>query len=108
MAQALTRGEVRMFRFSRPDKRRPVLILSRQSVIEALATVTVAAVTSTLHGSPTEVEIGIGEGLKGKSCVNLANLFTVRKSDVGAYVGELGEEKMNEVCAALAIAVGCA
>jgi mRNA interferase MazF len=107
MAEALSRGEIRMFRFARPDKRRPVLVLSRDSVIEALHTVTVAAITSTLHGSPTEVELGVAEGLKGQSSVNLANVFTVRQSDVGAYVGALGPQKMALVCQALSIAVGC-
>jgi mRNA interferase MazF len=96
-----------MFRFARPDKRRPVLVLSRKAVIASLDTVTVAAITSKLHGSPTEVEIGVSEGLKGASCVNLVNVFTVRQSDVGGYVGELGAEKMARVCDALAIAVGC-
>lgn len=107
MAAALNRGEIRLFRFARPDKRRPVLVLSRSALIESLATVTVAAITSQLHGSPTEVELGIDEGLKGVSCVNLANVFTVRQSDVGAYVGSLGRDKMRQVCQALAIAVGC-
>jgi mRNA interferase MazF len=107
MAETLSRGEVRMFRFARPDKRRPVLVLSRQAVIASLHTVTIAAITSRLHGSPTEVELGVEEGLKRTSCVNLANVFTVRQSDVGAYVGSLGPEKMAQVCQALAIAVGC-
>lgn len=96
-----------MFRFAPPDKRRPVLVLSRQAVIDSLTTVTVAAITSTLHGSPTEVEVGQAEGLKGTSCVNLVNVFTVRQADVGAYVGTLGREKMARVCRALSIALGC-
>jgi mRNA interferase MazF len=107
MAKTLSRGEVRMFRFARPDKRRPVLILSRQAVIDALGTVTVAAITSTHHGAPTEVEVGTAEGLKNASIVNLANVFTVRQSDVGTYLGALDAEKMAQVCEALAIAVGC-
>jgi mRNA interferase MazF len=108
MARELSRGEIRMFRFARPDKRRPVLVLSRQVVIDTLNTVTVAAITSKLHGSPTEVELGVDEGLKGISCVNLANVFTVKQTDMGAYVGSLGQTKMRAVCHALAIAVGCA
>jgi mRNA interferase MazF len=107
MAEDLSRGEIRLFRFARPDKRRPVLILSRQVVIESLHTVTVAPITTKLHGSPTEVELGVDEGLKARSCVNLVNVLTVRQSDVGAYVGSLGPQKMTLVCHALAIAVGC-
>jgi len=64
VAAALSRAEIRMFRFATPDKRRPVLVLSRQAVIDSLNTVTVAAITSKLHGSPTEVELGVEEGLK--------------------------------------------
>ena len=82
-------------------------MLSRQSVIDSLSTVTVAAITSTLHGSPTEVALGVDEGLKTESCVNLANVFTVRQADVGSYVGLLAPDKMRAVCEALAIAVGC-
>ena len=50
MAERLNRGEIRLLDRPRPDKRRPVLI-------PLLHTVTVAAVTSTLRGTPTEVEL---------------------------------------------------
>lgn len=45
--------------------------------------------------------------LKQSSCANLANLFTVRQSDLAPYVGTLGAEKMRQVCRALVIACGC-
>ena len=72
MADRLNRGEIWLLDLPRPDKKRPVLILSRPSLIRLLHTVTVAAVTSTLRGAPTEVELGVAEGLKGASCVNLS------------------------------------
>jgi mRNA interferase MazF len=107
MAERVNRGEIWLLALPRPDKRRPVLVLTRPSLIRLLQTVTVAAITSTLRGSPTEVELGPAEGLKHTSCVNLCNLFTVRQKDLTTFVGTVGAEKMVEVCRALAVASGC-
>lgn len=107
MARELNRGEIWLLDLPRPDKRRPVLILSRPSLISALHTVTVAAITSTLRSSPTEVELGPEEGLKHTSCVNLCNLFTVEQRRLRSFLGSAGRAKMNAVCRALAVAVGC-
>jgi mRNA interferase MazF len=107
MAKTIARGDIWMLRFAPPDKRRPVLVLSRQPLIEVLHTVTVAALTSQAHGSPTEVLVGVEEGLKTASCVNLVNVFTVRRSELRTHVGTLAPAKLVEVCRALAIAVGC-
>ncbi len=107
MARELSRGEIWLLALPRPDKRRPVLVLSRPALIEALHTVTVAAVTSTLRGSPTEVPLGVEEGLKGPSCANLCNLFTVPQSRLRTFVGTVGRDKMGQVCRALALATDC-
>ena len=107
MARELRRGEIWLLNLPRPDKRRPVVVLSRSSLIKRLHSVTVAAVTSSLRGSPTEVEIGVEEGLKAVSCVNLCNLFTVPQRELRTYVGVLSTTKMQEICRALLIASGC-
>jgi len=107
MAESLRRGDIWLLELGRPDKRRPVLILSRPSLIESLHTVTVAAITSTRRGSRTEVDLGIENGLKQASCVNLCNLFTVRQSELRTFVGSVEPRQMHEVCGALAIACGC-
>ncbi|MDY7096451.1 MAG: type II toxin-antitoxin system PemK/MazF family toxin [Acidobacteriota bacterium] len=107
MARRLSRGEIWLLDLPRPDKKRPVLILSRPSLIPVLHTVTVAAVTSTLRGAPTEVALGIEDGLKKTSCVNLCNLFTVEQARLRRYVGRVREERMQRVCRALGIACGC-
>jgi mRNA interferase MazF len=93
---------------SRPDKRRPVLVLSHPALIQLLHTATVVAITSTLRDSPTEVRLGVAEGLEHDSCANLCNLFTVSQRDLTAFVGTVDAGKMLEVCRALAIATGCA
>jgi mRNA interferase MazF len=96
-----------MLRFAPPDKRRPVLVLSRPSLLSVLHTATVAAITSTLRGSPTEVEVGVDEGLKRACCVNLVNVFTVPQRELRKYVGTVPQVKMGQVCRALAIATAC-
>lgn len=107
MARALNRGEIWKYRFSAPDKKRPVLILSRQDVIGLLHTVMVAPVTSTIRGAPSEVVVGVQEGLRHESAVNLDHVQTVEQGRLEGYVGHLGLEKMREVCRALSVAVGC-
>lgn len=107
MARELARGQIWQLRFAPPDKRRPVVILSRNALLTHLHTATVVAITSTLRGSPVEVELGIEEGLKHPSCANLANVFTVQQRDLQRFVGTIGAEKMRMICRALIVAAGC-
>lgn len=107
MARRVARGEIWLLSRTRPDRRRPVLVLSRPALLEVLHTATVAAISSTIRGAPTEVLLGPEEGLKGPSAVNLVNLFTVPKAELRRFVGALSPEKMRRVCEALAIACGC-
>jgi len=107
MAREVARGDIWLYEFGRPDKRRPVLVLSRPALLEVLETATVVAITSTRRGSPTEVALDVDEGLKGPSCANLVNVFTVPKRSLRRYIGRVSPEKMADVCLALAVAVGC-
>src|SRR6266851_3304948 len=103
MAGRIRRGEIWQYSFSRPDKRRPVLVLTRPEVINLLHTVMVAPITSTLHGSPSEVIVGIDEGLKHDSAVSLDHVQTVDKAKLARFVGTVGPQKMRSICRALAI-----
>jgi mRNA interferase MazF len=107
MAPRVSRGEIWLFTFGSPDKRRPVLVLSRQKAIALLRTVLVAPITSTAHGAPSEVQVGIDEGLKHDSVVNLDQIQTVDQQQLRHFVGTVGPEKMTAVCRALLIATGC-
>lgn len=108
MARTVNRGEIWFYAFNRPDKRRPVLVLTRQEVIPLLGTVMVAPITSTIRGAPSEVTVGIEEGLKRPSAVNLDHVQTIDRSRLTRFVGRLEPPKMREVCRAVAIATGCA
>jgi mRNA interferase MazF len=108
MARTVSRGEIWTYRFKAPDKRRPVLVLSRQDVIGLLHTVMVAPITSTIYGAPSEVVVGPEEGLKRQSAVNLDHVQTVERAGLVSYVGSLDAARMHAVCLALAVATGCA
>ena len=107
MAGRLERGEVRLYRFSPPDKERPVLILTRRSALGYLARVTVAPITPTIRGVPSEVALGIEDGMKQPCAVNLHNVVTVAKDGLGRRVAQLEPDRMRQVCAALAFALEC-
>lgn len=107
MARAVNRGEIWSYRFKAPDKRRPVLVLTRQDAIELLHTVIVAPITSSVRGAPSEVIIGPDEGLKHESAVNLDFVQAVERGRLVGFVGSLNPAKMRHVCRALAIATGC-
>ncbi len=107
MARGVARGEVWMYRFGKPDKRRPVVVLSRSATIPLLHSVIVAPISSTIHGVPSEVLVGVEQGLKGPSAVNLDNIQTVYQSGLEQYVGLLDDALLGRVCQALAVATGC-
>jgi mRNA interferase MazF len=107
MAERIKRGEIWFYKFKNPDKKRPVLVLTRQEVIELLHTVMVAPITSTIYGAPSEVVVGIEEGLKRDSAVNLDHVQTVEKAMLGRRLGRINPDKMQAVCRALAVAAGC-
>ena len=107
MAGQIARGEIRLYQFPAPDKARPVLVLTREAAIGYLSRVTIAPLTSTIRGVPSEVVVGPEDGLKQPCAVNLHNVITVAKAGVGRRVAQLGEDRMHEVCRALAFALGC-
>ena len=100
------RGEIWQYAFPRPDRRRPVLVLTRQDMIGRLATVTVAPLTTTVRGVASEVVVGAEVGLKQISAINLHHVATVPLSGLRAYVGTVSDEVMWQVRGALLFAFG--
>ena len=93
----MRRGEIRWYKFSAPDKKRPVLVLTRDSIIEYLAEVTVAPVTSTIRDIPSEVFLAEDDGMRRDCAVNLDHIQTVAKGRIGALVTTLSAQKLNQV-----------
>jgi mRNA interferase MazF len=107
LARRLNRGDVHLCRFAPPDKRRPVLILTRDAASGHLSTVTVAPITSTVRGVPSEVVLDVNDGMKGPCAVNLHNAVTVSQERLAKRVASLSDERMHEVCVALGFSLGC-
>jgi mRNA interferase MazF len=107
LAGRITRGDVRLYLFAPPDKTRPVVVLTRDSAIEYLATVTVAPITSTIRDVPSEVMLGEEDGMKAPCAVNLHNAVTVAQDKLGRRVGQLSAARMRQICAALSFSLGC-
>ena len=102
------RGEIWQFGFPSPNKRRPVLVLTRPEIIAHLHSVTVAPITTTIRGIPTEVVIGSETGLKVRSAINLDNLATVPREGLRAFLGTVPPRVLEEVREALLFALGFA
>lgn len=102
----MNRGDVRWYKFSPPDKRRPVLVLTRDSIIGALGEVTVAPVTSTIRDIPSEVLLTTGDGMPRNCAVNCDHLQTVCKDRIGALITRLPHSVMAEVGRAVRFALG--
>jgi mRNA interferase MazF len=101
----MKRGEVRWYKFTHPDKKRPVLILTRDSILEYLGEVTVAPVTSTIRDIPSEVALTKEDGMARPCAVNCDHLQTVAKGRLGARITTLSEGKMSDVAKSIGFAL---
>ncbi len=102
----MNRGDVCWYTFTAPDKRRPVLILTRDSAIAMLNSVTVAPITSTIRSIPTELILTKDDGLPNTCAANFDNIQTVPKKNIGDRIARLTTRKMTEARAAVAFALG--
>ncbi len=98
-------GEIRWYKLTQPDKKRPVLILTRDSVLEYLAEVTVAPITSTVRDIPSEVFLSKADGMPRDCAVNCDHLQTVSKGRIGSRITSLPPEKMADVGRAIRFAL---
>ena len=102
----MNRGEVCWYTFKAPDKKRPVLVLTRDSAIVVLNSITVAPITSTIRGIPTEVVLTAGDGMPNTCAANFDNLQTVPKSNIGDRITTLSARRMREAAEAISFALG--
>lgn len=103
----MRRGEVRWYRFSAPDKHRPVLIVTRSSAIPELEKIVVATITTRIRDLPSEVYLTPNEeGMLRECVVNFDNLFTIPKAHIEKRITTLSAERMLDVDNALKFALG--
>ncbi len=98
-------GEIRWYKFVKPDKKRPVLILTRDSVLEYLGEISVAPITSTIRNIPSEVFLSKVDGMPRDCAVNCDQLQTVSKGKIGSLITSLTPAKMGDVGRAIRFAL---
>ena len=100
------RGEV-WFAEVPGDKRRPVLVLTRDPMGRLLHSVVCAPITSRIRGLATEVALGPGAGLVAESVANFDNTFLLARSRLERRLGRASDDTMEQACAAVETALGC-
>ncbi len=98
-------GDIRWYKFLPLDKRRPVLILTRDSVLQYLGEVTVAPITTTVRDIPFEVFLSVADGPSQDCAVNCDHLQAVSKAKIGSLITSLSRSKMIEVGRAIRFAL---
>lgn len=102
----MNRGDICWYTFKTPDKKRPVLIMTRESAIPVLNSVTIAPITSTIRSIPTELVLTEEDGLPATCAANFDNLQTVPKGNIGDRITHLTAKRMKEAEAAVSFALG--
>ena len=102
----MKRGEIRWYTFALPDKRHPVLILTRDEVIDHLNEIIVVPITRTIRGLATEVVLTLDDGMPLVSALNFDHIALAQRQRFGALLCSLPEQRWPEVRHALMIACG--
>lgn len=102
----MKRGEVYWYTFKAPNKRRPVLILTRNTVMPYLNTVTVAPITTRIRDIPSEILLTTEDGMYENCVVNFDNIQTVSQSKIGKIIIQLPPERLDEIRTAINFALG--
>ena len=101
----MKRGEIRWYKFNSPDKKRPVLILTRDSILEYLGEVTVAPITSRVRDIPSEIFLSKQDGMAKDCAINFDHIQTVSKGKIGSLITRLSKEKLEQIREAIQFAL---
>ena len=101
----MKRGEIRWYKFQRPDKKRPVLIITRNSIIDYLNDVTIAPITSAIRDIPSEIILSQDDGMPKACAVNFDHIQTVAKNRLGSLITVLPAYRLEEIKKAIIFAL---
>ena len=102
----MNRGDIWLIDLGGKSGKRPVVIITRQNVIEHLNKVAVVEITTKGKGYPTEVYIDQKGNLPIPSFIQADNIHTVPKSRLVKYLGTLDAETMLEISFKVILALG--
>jgi mRNA interferase MazF len=104
----MRRGEIRWYTFAAPDTRRPVLLRTREAVIDHLNEIIAVPATRTIRGIQSEVPLSVEDGMPTACALNLDHVGIVHRSRLGALVTTFPEHRWPEIERALLVACGFA
>ena len=103
----MERGQIYWVKLPPPIGRRPVLLVTRTRAIAVRAAVTVAPITRTIRGIPSEVPVDRRHGLRADSVANCDSLQTIPKDVLGRRaIGTLSPDELPALDRALRFALG--
>ena len=102
----MRRGEIRWYTFRKPDKRRPVLILTRDEVIDHLNEIIVVPATRTVRGLTTEAVLTSDDGMPISCALNFDHVPLAQRDRIGNVICQLPDSRWPEVQRALMIPCG--
>ena len=102
----MIRGDVCYYPYPEPDKRRPVVVLTRTDAIVFLNDVTIAPLTTAIRDNETSVWLDESDGVREPCSINLDRIQTIPKGRLGRPIAHLSYEKMDEIREAIMFAFG--
>jgi mRNA interferase MazF len=102
----MNRGDVYWHKFREPDKRRPVLIITRDGAISDLNAVTVVPATRNIRELRSQVLLTEEDGMPETCVVNLDWIQTLPKEKLGGFITHIADDRMEEVFEAIKFAFG--
>lgn len=102
----MNRGDIRWYTFRPPDKRRPVLILTRDTVVQRLNEIIVVPATRTIRGLKTEVILTADDGMPQACALNFDHTSLAQRTRIGPLICTFPNGRWSEVQRALLIACG--
>ena len=102
----MIQADVYRYTFKQPDKRRPILILTRSSLIPELSAITIEPITTTIRDTGTPVFLDENDGMAENCAINLASIQTIDKTRISGYITHLSGKRMREVFEAIRFAFG--
>ena len=102
----ILRGDIRWFRFESPNKRRPVLVLGHQDVLNSLTQIPVIPLSTQIRDLPWEVRLGEADGLPTESVLKPEWIKSVDRTSLGPQIATLPANRWTEVATALLYVLG--
>ncbi len=102
----MRRGEIWWAELEQPAGRRPVVLLSRNEAYTVRSLVIVAPVTTRIRHIPSEVQLGIDDGMQQECVANLDTITTIPKDCLQTRLAMLSAKKLKEVEAAIHFTLG--